>query len=230
MTYLPVLAGAVGLCVASMLTGCGSGSTTSDTSVASESASGAVASADACPQGPPAREPLISGSYGTDGVVGVVVNSTGNPLWVSNAASPDSRHRLDKRKTPCQLAPGDKAAFASWKDAVLYVSASPTDLLGTRIYVYDPEIGYPGAMVSGFKASENTAINCGTEPRDSDHEFSEDESWDYEASNGAGYSGKVNVVRLPDDEAAANEYTGVNSGTDDWARMDVTVFALGSCS
>lgn len=224
------LAGLVG--VIGLLAGCGSTATTAETSapVTSESAAGAVASADSCPQGPPARAPLISGATGPDGVVGVVVNSTAAPIWVWNASNPDSKYRLERWLDPCQLAPGDRAAFASWKDATLYASVTRNNRVGTRIHLYDPAIGYPGAQVTGFKESTRTVTNCGTEPRDSDHTFSEGESRDYEASNGAGYSGKVTVVRLPDDEAAANQYSGTPVGTDDWARMDVTVYALGSCS
>lgn len=222
---------AAGLLVA----GCSAGGTVAEGSatVASASASGgAVASADSCPQGPPARSPLVNDSYENDGVVGTIANNTGADIWISNDAGPNSYRGVtaEKHRAPCLLAPGKRAAFAGSMDAVLYVSSTPTNRSGSRVYLFDPDIGYPAAYVTGFTEPFSVDnYSCGADPLDN-IDFSEDESRDFEARNGEGYTGKVTVVRLPDDEAAANEYTGRSSATDDWARMDVTVNGLGSCS
>ncbi len=218
-----------GAALAFALTACGS---TATAPVESVSSSGAIAGSDTCPEGPPARSPLVNDSYDNDGVVGTIANNTGADIWISNDAGPNSYRGVmpEKHRAPCLLAPGKRAAFAGSMDAVLYVSSTPTNRSGSRVYLFDPDMGYPAASVTGFTepfGMDN--YSCGANPLEY-IDFSEDESRDFEATNGAGYTGKATVSRLPDDEKAANEYTGSTTGTDDWARMDITIFALGSCS
>ena len=223
-----------GAALAFALTACtpGGSSTGTTAPVESVSSSGAIADSDACPEGPPARSPLVNDSYDGDGVVGTTANNTGADIWISNDAGPNSYKGVmpEKHRAPCLLAPGKRAAFAGSMDAVLYVSSTPTNRSGSRVYLVDPDIGYPAASVTGF--TEPFSVDnhsCGANPLDN-IDFSEDESRDFEATNGSGYTGKATVTRLPDDENAANEYTGRTFLTDDWARMDITIFALGYCS
>ena len=213
-----VLAGGA---VALLLSACGQGSTATAPveSASSSAASGAIASADLCPEGPPARGSLTDNNYGNDGVVGTVTNNTGAAVWIGKGVT----------STPCLLEAGKGVVYAGDVSAEFLVSATPEGRSGTYIRLKDPDLGYPEANVTGFKegmASGDYA--CGAGYRDDG--LSEGESRDFEATDGAGYTGKVTVTRLPDDEKAANEYTGSTTGTDDWARMDIAIFALGSCS
>ena len=225
-----VLAGSA---VALLLSACGQGSTTTAPveSASSAVASGAIASADLCPEGPPARGSLADGRYESDGVVGTVSNQTGAAVWISNQApKPSMAVEREVTRTPCLLEAGKSAVYSGSDTAVLYISAAPTNRTGTRIGLLDPLAWYPSASVTGFKEPfVNDNYSCGAGYLDA-VDFSEGASRDFEATNGAGYTGKVTIVRLPDDEAAANEYTGRTFDTDDWARMDITIFALGSCS
>ncbi len=216
-----VLAGGA---VALLLSACGQGSTATAPveSASSASASGAIASADLCPEGPPARGSLTDKGgiqYGPDGIVGTVSNQTGAAVWISHGT----------KNTPCLLEAGKGVVYAGDVSTDIYVSATPEGRTGTYIKLKDPNLGYPYANARGFKEPfTNDNSTCGAGYRDDG--FSEGESRDFEATNDSGYTGKVTIVRLPDDENAANEYTGQTAFTDDWARMDITIFALGSCS
>ena len=229
-----VLAGSA---VALLLSACSQGSTAT-APVESASVSGAPASAELCPEGPPARESLTNKAYqyGDDGVVGTVTNNTGAAIWITNDA-PVTGAREDitraRLRTPCLLEAGKSVVYAGNTLAEMYVSATPTARTGTHISLVDPDLGYPYASVTGFKEpyvkiSDNSS--CGADYGDNKAKLSEGESRDFDATNGAGYTGKVTVTRLPDDEKAANDFTGSTTGTDDWARMDVTISSLGYCS
>ncbi len=213
-----VLAGGA---IALLLSACGQGSTATAPveSASSAAASGAIASADVCPEGPPARGWFRDNVYGDDGVVGTVTNNTGASVWVIHGT-----HR-----TPCQLDAGKGVAYSGDIQAEIFVAATPEARSGTYIRLQDLYLGYPIANVTGFKEFLAYDDSCGADYRE-EFRLSEGESKDFDATNGAGYTGKVTVTRLPDDEKAANEYTGSTDGTDDWARMDVTVSALGYCS
>ena len=215
----------VGGAVALLLSACGQASTAT-APVESASASGAIASADRCPEGPPARGSLTDNGYGygDDGVVGTVRNQTGAAVWITSGTN----------QTPCLLEAGKGVVYSGNIRAEIFVSETTEDRTGTNIRLEDPDLGYPFANVHGFQeGTDEEGISfsnyaCGAGYRTDG--FAEGESRDFEATDGAGYTGKVTVTRLPDDEAAANEYTGSTTGTDDWARMDVTVSALGYCS
>ncbi len=213
-----VLAGGA---VALLLSACGQGSTATAPveSASSASASGAIASADLCPEGPPARGSLTDNKFGNDGVVGTVTNNTGAAVWIG-------KPRVTR--TPCLLEAGKGVVYSGDVSAEILVSATPEGRSGTYIKLKDPDLGYPYANVTGFKEGMAFGYACGAGHRADG--LSEGESRDFEATNDSGYTGKATVVRLPDDENAANEYSGSTTGTDDWARIDVTVFALGYCS
>ena len=214
-----VLAGGA---VALLLSACGQGSTATAPveSASSAAASGAIASADLCPEGPPARGSLTDNKFGNDGVVGTATNNTGAAVWIASGTN----------RTPCLLEAGKRVVYSGNILAEILVSATPEGRTGTNIRLQDPNLGDPEANVRGFKEPfDYFHHDCGADYRE-EFKLSEGESRDFEATNRAGYTGKVTVTRLPDDEAAANDYTGSTTGTDDWARMDVTVSALGYCS
>ena len=207
-----------------MLTACGSSTTAPAESAATAVDAGAVASADACPEGPPARGPLADVGFDFNGVVGTIVNQTGAGFWVSNDRS---RKKIEEARTPCFLENGKGTVFASGKTALLYVSATATDRSGTRIEIRDKGIGYPTAAVSGFRKSTQ-AIDCGTTGEVS---FKENDSRILESMSVTGYSGQVRVARLVDDKDAVRTWSGYdNWSVDDWARIDLTVTIVGSCS
>ncbi len=233
-----VLAGSA---VALLLSACGQGSTTTAPveSASSAVASGAIASADLCPEGPPARGSLTNfGGDGEreDGVVGTVTNNTGAAIWISNDTATSQKGggtRRARLRTPCLLEAGKSVVYSGNRGADIYVSETPEDRTGTHISLRDPDLGYPYASVTGFKepyvyVEDNSS--CGADYGANETYLSEGESRYFHANNGAGYTGRVTVTRLPDDEKAANEYTGWDVYTDDYARMDVTISSLGYCS
>ena len=225
-------AAGVATVVAVLVSACGSSVSESPISLPVSSDSGAIASSDACPDGPPARGPLANGHYGGDGVVGTITNETGYPVWVSNdAPGPSSKIEDEVRRTPCMLEHGKRAAYAGSEGVILYVSATASNRKGSRIRFYDPLMELPFTVVTGFTEPipRQLAKSCGVDSSDVVYLW-EDERTDFRTVNGEGFTGRVLIKRLPDDEGAATEYTGRSGSTSDWARIDAVIYQLGYCS
>ena len=206
-----------------VLSACGSSTTAPTELPATQVDAGAVASADACPEGPPAGGPLADVWVAFDGFVGTIVNDTGAGVWVSND---NGRPLKETPRTPCFLDAGKSAAFASSARALLSVSLTATDRSGTRIELWDRGDGDPTARVSAFRQNP-PAKNCGVSWRKS---LIVNEPLDLEARAGTGYSGQIRVT-LVDDQAAARTFTGQDDRyLEEWRRVDVAVTQLGTCN
>ena len=219
-----------------LLSGCGSSSTAP---VESASPSGAVAgAADACPAGPPASSLLNTTSFGHDGVVGAIYNQSGAPVWIQYNSSLDIT--TNARRDTCRLDPGQRAAYAGnygtdgkprdsvWGPAlgagvIIYASASADMASGTAILTTDPNSSTPRAGTMGFTADYSCAR--------ANEALSARSEYSFAVSNDYGTSGRVVVKRLDDDKNVSKEWTG-HSGweVNDWARMDINIYTLGTCS
>ena len=230
---IPAIATAV------VLAGCG---TTSDgaaqsASVQSASASGEVASADICPANSPVRGILKGVVDDDDGAFGHVYNKTGGTLWVWSQDG----------QGPCQLPRDAGASFAGntadyqelnldsmapWRPRgdidveesywVLITSGPERDAPGVAVGINDPYIMQPLARSvyrtasGGICSSDNVMFTSSR--------LGEDGGYRLKGRS----QGNVRVKRLPDNAAIAREWTGL-SRTDDWARMDLYVEAIGQC-
>lgn len=211
MTVIVALGGII-------LSACGSGATTAP--VESSAGSGAVAGADVCFPGPPAKEPLNTEGGREDGVVGTIANETGGALWVSEARDGGNPPLL------CRIDPGQRGAYASTINIFLYVAATETDRSGTRIRLVDPIWGYPDASITGFKGRDIEGTECGPDVEES---MTEGKTLTVDNTDTSGYTGNVVVYRHSDNKAVAQEWTGSTDGTGDWARIDVTIKKIGGC-
>jgi len=206
-----------------MLSACGSSTTAPAESPATQVDAGAVASADACPEGPPAGGPLADVWVAFEGIVGTIVNDTGAGVWVSND---NGRPLKETARTPCFLDAGKSAAFASSARALLSVSDTATDRSGTRIELWDRGEGDRTARVSAFRQNP-PAKNCGVSWR---KPIIVNEPLDLAANAGTGYSGEVRVT-LVDDQSAARAFTGQDDRfLEEWVRVAVAITELGYCT
>ena len=199
-----------------LLAGCGSAAST-PAPVESSSSGGEVAAAiPYCPEGPPARGDFKSfkDTYrANDGVVGTIHNTGDFDLGITRGLhdSPD-----------CYLAPGKSVVFAGWqwmrfkiRERGWYEYDGPGKYKyqgnGTYFELSDPDYSLPTVTLGGEESY------C---PRQVQEKALAEDEW---------YYGAIDVHRLPDDAAAAREWSGVDSPkVDDWARIDVRVLRVGT--
>ena len=228
-----------------VLAGCGSSGQSAESSAPVESASGvgAPASADECPANAPVRGLLKGRLEGDDGVFGHVYNSTGDTLWVWS--------QVKDSPTPCRLAPGKGASFASdsveveSKDAawvpprkeaqsegdlsridrfwILVTGSAEATAPGVAVGLVDPLMARPDA-VSIYRSPGG-----GTCASDNVALYTGGLSENREYRLKGNSQGSVLVKRLSDSKEIAREWMPGNTDTDDWARLDLYVESIGRC-
>ena len=223
--------------LATVVAGCGSSgqSATPTASVESASESGAVASIEACPEGPPARGLLKGDLNSGDGAFGTIRNNTGSTVWLWSVKRDVT--------TPCRLDTGKGASYASRTVGDVYptsraawvpqgsspgmfyilVSSSPdVNSPGVALGVLDPYIGTPSAA-SVYRTPAGATCPTATGEL-STGGLSEDR--EYRLQGPA--PGNVLVKRFRDNKSTAREWTG-QSNSDDWAIIDFYVDQIGRC-
>lgn len=198
----PVLAGGALLV---LLSACGS--TASTAPVETAPASGEVAAdGQDCAVGPPARGPLNKVGSDNDGVVGTIYNDSKIPIWA---------HLNDWSQPPCRINVGQSAVYGAAEIAYIALTNEQNQQgqWKTGIKVEDPYFDErPVVTATGVGSC---IVNI------------EQRIWQgYEFSIPRA---DITGMWLPNDEAAANEYTGKSTGTDDWARVDFRVRNLTYC-
>lgn len=223
-----------------LLAGCGS-SASSPAPVDASIASGIPAAAgEPCAPGPPASGVLnVVGDPDFDGVVGSLRNYTGQTLWVRGQTSMDPC-RLDEGRSAAFAGPDGKNTVPGWAKfkgdssflpagdpswVILLVSRGPElSAPGVLVALIDPIISRPSAF-SVYRTAAGDVCPTAKGPLDTG---GISENGEYTLAGPA--PGQVVIKRLPDSKEAVHEWAGKDSGNlDDWARMDVTVMALGSC-
>ena len=210
LIFWPVAAGL-------LVAGCSAGGDSA--SVTSDSASGEVAGTSiTCATFPPATRPLSFLSGGNDGFVGMIVNATGGDIYVNLQG-----------EGPCLLPNGQSAPYASdtpMNGRSLYVSAgSDSPRTGTRFRINDPYVGAPYIEAFSFDEGQSSCVGAGA---GTNVKLAEG---DTEGLDDVG-TGSFSATRLPDDAAAAQQWSGVTNSdnVNDWARIDITINGLARCS
>ena len=105
----------------------------------------------------------------------------------------------------------------------------PAVYTGTQVMLIDGDLDFPDGIAQGFRftrdGSEIRKTFC-KPPAGEARSSREDASSAYRDDE----IGVLAITRLPDDEDAANAYSGKDFLADDWARMDVRIWRIGDCS